>query len=148
MSTPASQEIDPNGTRIQVLDQHSLAELPSEGHLMTVVVSIPPNDPGTPPHRHSGPVYGYVLEGELVFELEGDPPVLLRAGDTVWEPGGDRIHYQAANPGAAWTRFVVVMACKAGEEMLTFVEPAELAARKHLRHPGPIVTPAASPRRP
>ena len=27
----------------------------------------------TPPHRHSGPVFGYMLEGEMIFELEGRP---------------------------------------------------------------------------
>jgi quercetin dioxygenase-like cupin family protein len=133
--------IELNGTKIEVLDEHPMTELPSAGHLMTVVVSVAPNNPGAPAHRHSGPVYGYVLEGEMVFELEGDAPVIKRAGDTIWEPGGDRIHYQAANPGHSWLRFVVVMACKEGEEMLTFVSPEELKERKHLRHPGPVVDP-------
>jgi quercetin dioxygenase-like cupin family protein len=124
-------------TRISALDEHDLAELPPSGKLVTVLVEIPPHDPGTPPHRHSGPVYGYVVEGELLFELEGDPPRVLRAGDAFWEPGGDRIHYQAANPGAVWTRFVAVMACVPGAPMLTLVEPAELEARRARRHPGP-----------
>ncbi len=30
---------------------------------MTIVIEYPPGDPGTPPHRHSGPAFGYVLEG-------------------------------------------------------------------------------------
>ena len=124
-------------TRITVLDEHDLAELPPAGHLMTAVVEIPPGSAGTPPHRHSGPVYGYLLDGEMVFELEGDPPRVLRTGEVFWEPGGDRIHYRAANNlPDAWTRFVVVMACRPGEPMLTLVEPDELAARAHLRHPG------------
>ena len=54
---------------------------------MTALVEIPPHDPGTPPHRHSGPVYGYLLEGELLFELEGDPPPQV---DVVEQPGVDR----------------------------------------------------------
>jgi len=124
-----------SGTQIDILNEHPLTELPAEGHLMTVVVSIPPNNPGTPPHRHSGPVYGFMLEGEMLFELEGDAPIIVRPGETIWEPGGDRIHYQAANPGDVWARFVVVMACAAGQEMLTFVDARELEARKHLRHP-------------
>jgi quercetin dioxygenase-like cupin family protein len=128
--------IELNGTRIEVLDEHPMSELPAAGHLMTAVVTVAPHDPGTPPHRHSGPVYGYVLEGEMLFELEGDAPVVKRAGDTIWEPGGDRIHYRAANPGEVELRFLVVMACKAGEEMLTLVPADELAARRHLRHPG------------
>ena len=122
-------------TRISTLDERDLTELPERGHLMTVVVEIPPHDPGTPPHRHSGPVFGYMLEGEMVFELEGDAPRILRPREAFWEPGGDRIHYQAANPGAVWTRFVALMAVKPGVPMLTLVEPAELEARRARRHP-------------
>ncbi len=128
-------------TRISVLDEHDLTELPASGHLMTVVVEIPPMNPGTPPHRHSGPVYGYMVEGEMIFELEGDAPRIIRPGEAFWEPGGDRIHYQAANATTAWSRFVVVMACKPGEPMLTFVDAEELEARRHRRHPGPVVDP-------
>ncbi|WP_231974544.1 cupin domain-containing protein [Pseudonocardia sp. HH130630-07] len=76
--------IELNGTTIQTLDEHPMTELPAGGHLMTVVVSVEPNNPGTPAHRHPGPVYGYVLEGEMIVELEGDAPVLKRAGDTIW----------------------------------------------------------------
>ncbi|MGH8992097.1 MAG: cupin domain-containing protein, partial [Acidimicrobiia bacterium] len=79
---------------------------------MTVRVEIEPHNPGIPPHRHAGPVYGYMLEGEMIFELEGDPAPIVRPGETFWEPGGDRLHYQAANSTDALARFLVVMACK------------------------------------
>src|SRR3954454_3223320 len=125
---------------MSVLDEHDLAELPPAGPLMPALAEPPPGTRAPPPHRHSGPVYGYLVEGEMVFELEGDQPRVLRAGEAFWEPGGDRIHYRAANNlTGAWTRFVVVMACRPGEPMLTLVDPAELAARAHLRHPRPGV---------
>ena len=54
-----------NGTRVTTLDEHDIAELPSAGHLMTVLVEIEPHSPGTPPHRHSGPVYGFMLDGDM-----------------------------------------------------------------------------------
>jgi hypothetical protein len=38
---------------------------------MTQLVEVPPADAGLPPHRHSGPVLGYRLEGGMLFELEG-----------------------------------------------------------------------------
>jgi Cupin domain len=60
---------------------------------MTVRIEYPPGDPGIPPHRHpGGPCFGYILEGEMVFELEGEPPRVVKAGDVFWEPGGDVIH--------------------------------------------------------
>lgn len=129
------ETIELSGTHVTPLDEHDLSELPAKGHLMTVRVEVEPNNPGLGPHRHSGPVYGYMLEGQILFELEGDAPTILSPGDTFWEPGGDRIHYQAGNPGDVPAKFLVVMACKPDEPMLTFVEPDELAARAHLRHP-------------
>ena len=106
--------------------------------MTTARLDLPPGDPGTPPHRHSGPVFGYVLEGEIVFELEGEPERVIRAGEAFWEPGGDVIHYQAGNNLAtAWSRFVVVMLGVAGQPMLTLVAPEELERRRHLRAPRP-----------
>jgi quercetin dioxygenase-like cupin family protein len=90
------------------------------------------------PHRHSGPVFGYLIEGEMVFELEGGPERVIRAGEAFSEPGGDVIHYQAANNRTAgWTRFVVVMIGVPGEPMLTLVEEAELEARRDRSAPRP-----------
>ncbi|HEY1705780.1 MAG TPA: cupin domain-containing protein [Trebonia sp.] len=58
-------------------------------HVMTITVELEPGSPGTPPHRHSGPVFGYVTDGELLFELEGEPERVIAAGEAFWEPGGD-----------------------------------------------------------
>ncbi|MGD0246648.1 MAG: cupin domain-containing protein [Streptosporangiaceae bacterium] len=52
-----------------------------------MTIELPPGSPGTPPHRHSGPVFGYLLEGEMIFELEGEPERVIRAGEAFWEPG-------------------------------------------------------------
>jgi quercetin dioxygenase-like cupin family protein len=49
------------------------------------------------PHRHAGPVFGYVLEGELEFGLDEEPPKTLRAGATFYEPSGV-VHGVARNP--------------------------------------------------
>lgn len=41
----------------------------------------------------------------MLFELEGEPERVIKAGETFWEPGGDVIHYQdgttGRTPGAA-----------------------------------------------
>jgi quercetin dioxygenase-like cupin family protein len=104
---------------------------------MTVRIDLPSGDPGSPPHRHSGPVFGYMLEGEMIFELEGEPERVIRAGEAFREPGGDVIHYQAANNLAdRWSRFVVVMMCAPGQEMLVYVDE-ELEQRRDRRAPRP-----------
>ncbi|MEV4012531.1 cupin domain-containing protein [Nonomuraea angiospora] len=97
-----------------------------------------PGDPGAPPHRHPGPAFGVVLEGEMLMELEGEPERVIRAGEAFWEPGGDVIHYQDGNNrDDVPVRFTVTMLCEPGKPMFTLVEEAELAQRKDRRAPRP-----------
>lgn len=126
--------LPPSGSVLTMLLAQQPPAIPSPAEVMTATIELPPGDPGTPPHRHSGPVFGYLLEGEMTFELEGEPERVICAGDAFWEPGGDVIHYQAANHLAhAWTRFVVVMIGVPGEPMLTIVSASELAGRRGRR---------------
>jgi quercetin dioxygenase-like cupin family protein len=110
--------------------------IPAGAHAMTIVIEHPPGDPGTPPHRHSGPAFGYVLEGEMVFELEGEPARVVKAGEAFWEPGGDVIHYQNGNNRADIpVRYTVTMLGEPGKPMLTVVDEDELARRASRRAP-------------
>ena len=45
-------------------------------------------DPGVsfPKHRHPGEEIIYVLEGSLEYQVEGKPPVTLKAGDVLFIP--------------------------------------------------------------
>jgi quercetin dioxygenase-like cupin family protein len=121
---------------VQLLSSVDLAAIEGARDVMTIHVSLPPASPGTRPHRHSGPAFGYVLGGELLFELEGEAPRVVRAGETFWEPGGDVIHYQDANNLADEpTTFVVTMLCVPGQPMLTLVSEEELSSRSDRRVP-------------
>ncbi|MGW5146886.1 cupin domain-containing protein [Rhodococcus koreensis] len=92
--------------------------------------------PGLAPHRHSGPVFGYVLEGNIFFDLEGEEPRVIVAGEAFWEPGGDVVHYQVSHPDPeARSRFVAVCICAPDVDMVTMLEPEEIVARDYLRHP-------------
>lgn len=121
---------------VTVLQEATPPAVPEGAHAMTVRVEFPPGDPGTPPHRHSGPAFGYVLEGEMRFELEGEPVRVVRAGETFWEPGGDVIHYQDGNNRTDGPlAFLVTMFCAPGQPMLVLVDEDELERRAHLRKP-------------
>jgi quercetin dioxygenase-like cupin family protein len=39
-------------------------------------------------HSHPGAEVAYVLEGTLEYQLEGDPPVTLKAGEALFIPAG------------------------------------------------------------
>ena len=41
-----------------------------------------------PRHTHPGEEIIYVLEGSLEYQVEGKPPVTLRAGDVLFVPAG------------------------------------------------------------
>jgi quercetin dioxygenase-like cupin family protein len=48
------------------------------------------------PHRHEAQVFLYVVEGSIVTQVEGQPPVTLTAGQTFYENPTD-IHKTAKN---------------------------------------------------
>lgn len=61
---------------------------PFEGMDAAIIeVTVPPGATSRP-HRHSGFVLGYVIEGEFRFGVNGEPPRILRAGEAFYEPPG------------------------------------------------------------
>src|SRR4051794_23343570 len=61
------------------------------------------------PHRHAGPVFGYVLEGEYEHAIDDEPVKTYKAGDTFYEPSGC-VHRVARNPsGKTRTRLLAVL---------------------------------------
>lgn len=111
--------------------------IPQGADAMTAIIEWGPGDAGAPPHRHpGGPCFGYVLEGEMLFELEGEAPRVIKAGEAFWEPGGDVIHYSDGNNrDDIPLRFLVTMLCRSGIDMFVLVDEAELERRKDRRIP-------------
>jgi quercetin dioxygenase-like cupin family protein len=137
-STSAGQQPRSNAwqSAVTVVEEAEPPFIPAGAHAMTIFVEFPPGDPGTPPHRHAGPAFGYVLDGEMVFELEGEPARVVRAGETFWEPGGDVIHYQDGNNrDDIPVRFTVTKLCEPGMPMLALVDEDELVRRRNRRAP-------------
>ncbi len=83
-------------------------------------VELPPG--GTAgPHRHTGPVFGYVLEGTLYTEVEGRNPITLEEGQAFDEPAG--IHCLAHNPRQSKpTKLIVIEICREGEAPTIYLE--------------------------
>ena len=44
-----------------------------------------------PVHTHDAPAIGYVAKGMIIYQIEGEKPQILRAGDAFYEPTGVRI---------------------------------------------------------
>ena len=74
------------------------------------------------PHRHAGPVFGYVLEGEYEHAIDDQPVEVYKAGDTFYEPSGC-VHHVAQNPsGKTRTRLLAVILHPRDAKEATFPE--------------------------
>ena len=62
----------------------------------TVEVTLGPGE-ASAPHRHPGPAFGYVLEGDYEWAIDDNPVQKLEAGDTFYEPTGC-LHRVSKNP--------------------------------------------------
>jgi quercetin dioxygenase-like cupin family protein len=73
------------GTKRTDLQRHDLS-IPGR----EVVQARVDFDPGyvAPRHRHPGEEIIYVLEGTLEYQIDGKPPVTLKAGDVLFVPAG------------------------------------------------------------
>jgi quercetin dioxygenase-like cupin family protein len=69
-----------------------------EARVTMVELTLDPEAAGKP-HRHPGPVFGYILEGEFELGLGDEPAKTLKAGETFYEPGGI-LHRVSRNPSA------------------------------------------------
>ena len=67
-----------------------------EAKATTVELTMEPGQESAP-HRHPGPVFGYVLEGEYEWAIDDQPAKVLKAGDTFYEPTGC-LHRVSKNP--------------------------------------------------
>ncbi len=87
-----------SGSIVTPLSSREIAEtLDGEKAAATAVeVRLEPGGAGMP-HRHPGPVFGYVLEGEYELGIDEQPTNILRAGETFYEPTGC-LHRVSRNP--------------------------------------------------
>jgi len=92
----------------------------------TFEVTLAPGVAGSP-HRHPGPIFGYVLEGELDFAVGGEKVRRLKAGDTFYEPAM-ALHAVSRNPSdKVRTRVLAVLIHPRDAKELVIPEPAKKA---------------------
>jgi quercetin dioxygenase-like cupin family protein len=99
-----------SGVKVTELSQREIIEKldEKEASVTVVEVSFEPGQKDSP-HRHTGPVFGYVLEGEYEHALDDEPVRTYKAGETFYEPTGS-IHRVARNPsGKTRTRLLAVI---------------------------------------
>ena len=95
---------------VKVLSQKEITEKldGKKAKATTVEVTLAPGQVEAA-HRHPGPAFGYVLEGEYEWAINYDKPKILKAGDTFYEPTGC-LHGVGRNPSKTnKARFIAVV---------------------------------------
>lgn len=99
-----------DGESVRVISVQNIKEkLDGKDAAATIVeVTIEPGKAGLS-HRHPGPGFVYVLEGEYELGIENQPTKVFKAGETFYEPTGC-LHRVSKNPSAKGrTRLIAVV---------------------------------------
>lgn len=92
-----------------------------ESKVTVVELTLAPGHTGSP-HRHPGPVFGYVLEGEYEWAINDQPAKLLKAGETFYEPTMS-LHRVSRNPSDKnKARVLAVLLSERGAKQLSIPE--------------------------
>jgi quercetin dioxygenase-like cupin family protein len=103
----------PPAPAVQTLMQRDLADLPGKEALM-LTVEYPPAGASLP-HRHNADVMVYVLEGQVIMQVAGQPVRTIGPGGTFYEGPAD-VHVRSANASqTAPAKFLVFMVKDRGQ---------------------------------
>ena len=69
---------------VKTLMQEPLAEM-ANPEVTVITLTVVPGAT-SPPHEHIGPVFAYILEGEIENQVDPNPPETDKAGDFFYEP--------------------------------------------------------------
>ena len=106
----AAAYIHEDGESVRLISTRDIKEtLDGKDAMVTVVeVKLGPGQSGLP-HRHPGPGFVYVLEGEYELGIDDQPTKVFKAGETFYEPTGC-LHRVSKNPSAKGnTRLIAVV---------------------------------------
>ena len=106
---PATKRID--------LQRHDLS-VPGREAVQVIVEVLPGMT--SPRHTHPGEEIIYILEGSLEYQVEGKPPVTLKAGDVFFVPA-ETIH-AAKNVGSGIGSELATYIVEKGKPLLVLVK--------------------------
>jgi quercetin dioxygenase-like cupin family protein len=104
-----------NATFKRTVVQQGDLSVPGREVIQAVVEFQPGGTPGR--HTHAGEEVGYVLDGTLLVEQDGKPPVTLKAGGTFLIPAGT-IH-NATNTGSGGAKILATYIVEKGKPLAT-----------------------------
>lgn len=70
---------------------------------------------GTGRHTHAGEELTYVLEGEIEVRVDGEPPRIIKAGETFFLPAG--VVHEGVNAGSAKVKVLATYIVEKGQPL-------------------------------
>ena len=113
----SSTEQQASGIKRTDLQQHDLS-IPGR-EVIQNRVDIGPEAPAVK-HKHPGEEIIYVLEGSLEYQVEGEPPMTLNAGDVLFVPA-ETIH-AVRNVGTGNAAELATYVVEKGKPLVVLVE--------------------------
>jgi quercetin dioxygenase-like cupin family protein len=113
-----------DGEAVRIISAQNIQEtLDGKEAAATVVeVTIKPGQSGLS-HRHPGPGFVYVVEGEYELGIDDQPTKIFKAGQTFYEPTGC-LHRVSKNPSATGkTRLIAVVLHPRDAKEIAIPEP-------------------------
>lgn len=105
---------------VQTLMQEPLAEMPNP-QVRVIILTVAPGAV-SPPHEHTGPVFAYLLEGEIENQVDPDPPQRYKAGEYFYEPP---MHVHRALRNLSSTKAAKILIFEVGEKGKQFTIDAK-----------------------
>jgi len=99
--------------------QHDLPDLTMSGWQVTVAEVTTPPGVVDPRHQHPGFVLGYVLEGDLRFQVAGQPETVIHTGEMFYEPPGSVHAVSASASPTKPVRFLALILAEKGKPLTT-----------------------------
>jgi quercetin dioxygenase-like cupin family protein len=119
----AHAEDAPKEATVKPLLTQELPDVAGKEALM-LTVEYPPGG-ASQAHRHNADVFVYVLEGSVIMQVDGQPPVTLTVGQTFHEKPTD-VHRVSANASkTAPAKFLVFIVKDKGKATTQAVDKAQ-----------------------
>ncbi len=99
--------------------EHDLPDLAMTGWQVTAAEVTTPPGVVDPRHQHPGFVLGYVLEGELRFQVAGEPERVVHAGEMFYEPPGSVHAVSGSASPTKPVRFLALILAEKGKPLTT-----------------------------
>ncbi|MGH9479708.1 MAG: cupin domain-containing protein [Terriglobales bacterium] len=120
-SAPAQPDAARQARRspVRTLMREALAPIPA-AEVSVITLTLAPGS-NSQPHEHTGPVFAYILKGEIENQVDPDPPRRYRAGDYFYEPP---LHVHRMMRNLSATQSAEVLVFQVGEKGKKFTIPA------------------------